>query len=279
MTEPLALAVVGSINVDLTARTERLPEPGETVGGGRLSREAGGKGANQAAAAARLGARVRMVGAVGSDSDGAWMRAELEAAGVQVAAVRIGSEATGVALIVVDAEGENQIAVCEGANGEVSLDGIEFGEDEAVLTQLEIRMDIIEQLADATRGYLAVNAAPARELPAAVLQRADLVIVNESEYALLPALRTARRVAVTYGGEGAKLFEGGVEVASAPAVKTEVVNTVGAGDAFCAALTVALASGVAADRALTAACAVGAAAVADPRSQPHLAVLEQYLPA
>ena len=279
MTAPLALAVVGSINVDLTARTERLPGPGETIGGGRLVREAGGKGANQAVAAARLGARVRMVGAVGSDSDGSWMRSELEAAGVDVAGVRTSTEATGVALIVVDAAGENQIAVCEGANGEVGLDGVEFGADEAVLAQLEIRMEVLEELARTAHGYFAVNAAPALDLPVAVLERADLVIVNESEYALLPALRTARRVAVTYGADGAKLFESGVEVASAPAVKTEVANTVGAGDAFCAALTVALASGVPADRALAGACAVGAAAVADPRSQPHLGVLEQYLPA
>jgi len=279
MTAPLALAVVGSINVDLTARTARLPEPGETIGGGRLSREAGGKGANQAAAAARLGAAVRMVGAVGSDADGSWMIEELSAAGVDTYAVRRGAEPTGVALIVVDAEGENQIAVCEGANGEVTLDGVVFGSDEAVLAQLEISTDVIAALAAASRGYFAVNAAPAIELPAAVVERADLIIVNETEYALLPALRTARRVAVTYGGEGAKLFEHGGLVASAPAVKTTVVNSVGAGDAFCAALTIGLASGIAPQRALSAACAVGAAAVADPRSQPLLAGLGEYLPA
>ncbi|MDR6866528.1 ribokinase [Microbacterium resistens] len=277
MAAPLALAVVGSINVDLTARTARLPEPGETIGGGRLVREAGGKGANQAAAAARLGAAVRMIGAVGPDSDGTWMREELSAAGVDTTAVRAGVEPTGVALIVVDAEGENQIAVCEGANGEVSLDGVELGADEAVLAQLEISMDVVTALAERARGYFVLNAAPAMDIPAAVLERADLVIVNETEYALIPALRTARRVAVTYGGDGAKLFEGGVEIASAPAVKTEVANTVGAGDAFCAALTVGLASGIAPQRALAAACAVGAAAVADPRSQPHLAPFDEYL--
>ncbi|WP_424936084.1 MULTISPECIES: PfkB family carbohydrate kinase [Bacteria] len=277
MVAPLSLAVVGSINVDLTARTERLPEPGETIGGGRLVREAGGKGANQAAAAARLGADVRMIGAVGSDSDGAWMREELGAAGVDTSAVRTSEEATGVALIVVDAAGENQIAVCEGANGDVSLAGVEFGAEEAVLAQLEISMDVVTELAEKARGYFALNAAPALPLPEAVLDRADLVIVNETEYALIPALRTARRVAVTYGADGAKLFENGAEVASAPAVKTVVANTVGAGDAFCAALTYALASGVVPERALAAACAVGAAAVADPRSQPRLAALDEYL--
>jgi ribokinase len=127
------------------------------------------------------------------------------------------------------------------------------------------------------QGYLAVNAAPARDLPDAVLERADLIIVNETEYALIPALRTARRVAVTYGADGARLFESGVEIASAPAVKTTVENTVGAGDAFCAALTIGLASGVPAATALAAACAVGAAAVADPRSQPLLLSYDTYL--
>ena len=278
MTTPLPLTVVGSINVDLTARADRLPQAGETVGGGRLVREAGGKGANQAAAAARLGARVRMIGAVGTDADGAWMRAELDAAGVDTSGIRTSDEPTGVALIVVDREGENQIAVCEGANGRVDLDGVVFGADEAVLAQLEISMDLVVALAERVPGYLAVNAAPARDLPDAVRERADLIIVNETEYALIPALRTAKRVAVTYGADGARLYESGVEVASAPAVKTTVENTVGAGDAFCAALTIGLASGVPAADALAAACAVGAAAVADPRSQPVLSVYDTYLP-
>lgn len=279
MQNPLPLTIVGSINVDLTARAERLPQAGETVGGGRLVREAGGKGANQATAAARLGAAVRMIGAVGTDPDGAWMRAELEAADVDTTSVQTSEEPTGVALIVVDREGENQIAVCEGANGDIDLAGVEFAADEAVLAQLEISMDLVVALAEQVRGYLAVNAAPARDLPESVLARADLIIVNETEYALIPALRAAKRVAVTYGAEGAKLFESGVEVAAAPAVETTVENTVGAGDAFCAALTIGLASGVDADRALAAACAVGAAAVADPRSQPLLSRYDAYLPA
>jgi ribokinase len=274
----LSLTVVGSVNVDLTARVARLPEAGETIGGGRLVREAGGKGANQAAAAARLGAAVRMVGAVGADDDGAWMRAELQAAGVDVEGVRAGDEPTGVALIVVDGDGENQIAVCEGANAGIDLAGIDFGADEAVLTQLEIPMELVVALSGRVRGYFAVNAAPAQDLPAQVLDRADLIIVNETEFALIPALRTARRVAVTYGSEGARLFEHGTEIAAAPAVRTVVVNTVGAGDAFCAALTIGLASGVDARQALAAACAVGAAAVADPRSQPLLERYETYLP-
>ncbi len=274
---PLSLTIVGSINVDLTARADRLPQAGETVGGGRLVREAGGKGANQAAAAARLGATVRMIGAVGTDGDGAWMRSELDAAGVDTSGIAVSEEPTGVALIVVDREGENQIAVCEGANGDIDLDGIVFAPGEAVLAQLEISIDLVAELAERVQGYLAVNAAPARELPDVVLERADLIIVNETEYALIPALREAKRVAVTYGADGARLFESGVEVAAAPAVRTTVENTVGAGDAFCAALTIGLASGVAPADALAAACAVGAAAVADPRSQPLLSSYSSYL--
>ncbi|KJL29483.1 PfkB family carbohydrate kinase [Microbacterium oxydans] len=277
MQTPLSLTIVGSINVDLTARADRLPEAGETVGGGRLVREAGGKGANQAAAAARLGATVRMIGAVGTDGDGAWMRSELDQAGVDTTGIRVSEEPTGVALIVVDRAGENQIAVCEGANGDIDLDGVVFAPGEAVLAQLEISIDLVAELAERVQGYLAVNAAPAQDLPEVVLERADLIIVNETEYALIPALREAKRVAVTYGADGARLFESGVEIAAAPAVRTTVENTVGAGDAFCAALTIGLASGVAPADALAAACAVGAAAVADPRSQPLLSSYSSYL--
>lgn len=275
---PVALTVVGSINLDLTARTARLPEPGETIGGGRLRRDAGGKGANQAAAAARLGARVRMVGAVGTDRDGEEMVSALTTAGVDVSRIRTVDEPTGTALIVVDADGENQIAVCEGANALVSLDGVDFAEDETVLAQLEISMELAVQLARRVTGYFDLNAAPAVPLPAELLDRADLIIVNETEYALIPELAQARLVAVTYGADGAALLQRGERIASAPAVKTTVVNTVGAGDAFCAALTIALRSGLTPEDALRTACAVGAAAVADPASQPALDALSAYTP-
>ncbi|WP_271176882.1 PfkB family carbohydrate kinase [Leifsonia poae] len=272
------LTVVGSINVDLTAITDRLPEPGETIGGGRLRRDAGGKGANQAAAAARLGAEVRMVGAVGDDADGGWMRSALVEAGVDTTHIATVSEATGTALIVVDREGENQIAVCEGSNALVDIDGVEFSDDETVLAQLEISMELVSQLADRVPGYLALNAAPAQQLPRAVLDRVDLFIVNETEYALMPELQDAPLVAVTYGSKGAALLERGEVIASVPAVATTPVNTVGAGDAFCAALTIALRDGLSPEAALSTACAVGAAAVADPSSQPALRPLAAYLP-
>ncbi len=271
------LIVVGSINADVVAVTERLPGPGETVGGGRLVRSAGGKGANQAAAASRLGARVRMVGAVGDDADGTAMRAALEDAGVDVSLVATTSEPTGTAVIVVDAAGENQIAVCEGANAQATAEGIEFDGSTTVLLQLEIEMSAVLDVARRARGYVALNAAPARSLPEELVARADLIIVNETEYQLIPQLRDARLVAVTYGSEGAALLERGERVAFAPALRVTPVNSVGAGDAFCAALTVGLRGGLSYDEALGAACAVGAAVVTDPSSRPALQPLEQYL--
>ncbi|MFK3672063.1 ribokinase [Leifsonia aquatica] len=276
MHDPRPLVVVGSINVDITAIADRLPTPGETIGGGLLQRHAGGKGANQAAAASRLGARVRMVGAVGDDADGEWMLDELRGAGVDVGDVRTVAAATGTALIAVDHDGENQIVVCPGANAEVSLAGVEVADDEVVLAQLEVELELVLELAARTRAFLALNAAPARSLPAELVERVDLFIVNESEYALMPELAGAARVAVTYGGEGAALYEKGTEVARVPAVRVQPVNTVGAGDAFCAALTMALTAGATPEEALRAACAVGAAAVAHPGSQPPFSPLAAY---
>ncbi|MGC2940890.1 MULTISPECIES: ribokinase [unclassified Brevibacterium] len=279
MTIDCSLAVVGSINADITATAGRLPGPGETVGGGRLSRSPGGKGANQASAAARLGARTRMIGAVGRDSDGQAMCDALRAAGVHIDDVAEATAETGTALIMVDAAGENQIAVCEGANAEVSLAGIEFGADEVVLTQLEISLGLIAELADRVPGFLAVNAAPALPLPAEVVDRADLIIVNEYEYSQLPQLKTAKLVAVTYGAKGSALLGNGEQIAFAEAVRTKPVSTVGAGDAYCAALTIGLTSGLEPEHALRAANAVGAAAVEVVSAQPEFDPLETYLSA
>jgi ribokinase len=270
------LCVVGSINVDVTASVARLPGAGETVLGGALRRDPGGKGANQAVAAARLGARVRMVGAVGDDTDGHGMLQNLGDAGVDSGGVWLGDSPTGTALITVDASGENQIVVCPGANDDVTADGAEFAADEAVLVQLEIPMATVEALAASVPGFFVVNAAPARPLPAEVVARADLVIVNETEYALLPELADARLVAVTYGADGAALLRDGVEIARVPAPRVRPVSAVGAGDAFCAALTLALHAGWDPARALTAACAVGADAVTHPESQPALRRLDAY---
>ena len=279
MTIDFDLTVVGSINADITATTRRLPAAGETVGGGRLARSPGGKGANQAAAAARLGARTTMIGAVGSDASGAAMREALTRAGVGVDDVAVVEAETGTALIMIDGNGENQIAVCEGANARVRIDDIEFRAHETVLTQLEISLDLITELARRVKGQFVVNAAPALLLPAEVVDRADLVIVNETEYALLPQLKTAKAVAVTYGAKGSALLENGRQVAFAEALPRQPVSTVGAGDAFCAALTIALGSGLDPQTALEVANAVGAEAVMDSAAQPELRRLDHYIAA
>jgi ribokinase len=273
------LVVVGSSNVDLTAFVDRLPTPGETVAGGRLARDLGGKGANQAVAAAKLGGRVRMVGAVGADADGEWMRSAMQDAGVDVTDLRTVDAPTGNALIVVDAAAENQIAVCPGANDHVSIDGVVFADDEAVLLQLEIALSVVEDVVAAAPGFIAVNAAPAQPLPEALLKRVDLFIVNETERELMPELADAALVAVTYGGDGAALYSHGREIARAETVSVEAVNTVGAGDSFCAALVLALRAGYSQADALAAACAVGTAAVAHLASQPPFEHLSHYIPA
>lgn len=272
-----AVTVVGSINLDLIATAERLPTAGETIGGAVLSEQPGGKGANQAAAAARLGGSARMVGAVGSDAQGQRMLDALAGAGVDTAGVAVLPGATGTALIVVDRDGENQIVVCPGANSHLSLDGVEFGAEETVLCQLEVGLPVVLEAARKTPGYFVLNAAPAMDLPAELLERCDLVIVNESEYTLIPALASAKLVAVTYGGDGSAMFQHGRKVAEAPSVAVTVANTVGAGDAFCAALVLALCQGLDYSRALAVANAVGGDAVGDPSSQPDLARLGHYV--
>jgi ribokinase len=270
------LLVAGSLNLDLVARVTRLPAAGETVGGAVLTRQAGGKGANQAAAASRLGANVRIVGAVGADAEGSLLREALADAGVDTSLVTTAGAPTGSALVLVDADGENAIVVAPGANELIDVAAVPIPPDATVLVQLEIPMPAVLDLARRTRGTFVVNAAPAAALPSELVEAVDLFIVNESEYAQLPELRAARLVAMTLGSRGAVLLEKGTEIARSPGRAVAVESTVGAGDAFCAALVVGLADGLDPAEALGRACAVGAAAVADPRSQPHLERLSSY---
>ena len=277
MTPGPLLTVVGSINIDLTSTVVAFPRPGETVlASGPLARQLGGKGANQARAAARLIGRSRMIGAVGTDRDGTFALEQLSAAGVDVTAVVRKGSPTGAAMITVDAAGENTIVVNAGANDALAPEDVRLEDAEATLCQLEISLECVAAAARQSRSFFAVNAAPARRLPDEVLAVSDLVIVNETEYAALPELRSARCVAVTSGAAGAAIHRGGELSARVPALRATVVNTVGAGDAFCAALTLCLARGDADASALQTACAVGAAAVEDPRSQPDLAPLAHY---
>jgi ribokinase len=276
MTRSAVLTVVGAINLDLTAHTSRAPGRGETVADGMLVRQSGGKGANQAIAAARLGAAVRLLAAVGDDVEGRDMTAALAAAGVDVTGVQVVGHATGTALIIVDGQGENSIVVCPGANNHVDPNRLQVEPHAAILAQLEVPPAVVEAAAAATDGFVAINVSPATELTPALRARGDLFIVNESEYELLPDLGTAPLTALTLGARGAVLLRGGAEIARAMVPAHSVVNTVGAGDAFAAALTLGLLRGDAPQVALHRACAVGAAAVADRRSQPDLLELSEY---
>ena len=270
------LVVVGAINVDLIARVARAPGRGETVADGELTRQPGGKGANQAVAAARLGARVRMIGAVGTDALGDYLRDAVSSAGVDVAGIQTADGDSGTALIVVDDDGENSIVVCPEANLRIDPDRVSVAAGSAVLAQLEVADAVVESAIAQTSGFVAINAAPARPFSASILERADLFIVNEHEYELLPALRDAPLVAVTLGADGARLLRHGTIIASASSRPAQVRNSVGAGDAFSAALTLGLLRGDEPAVALARACEVGAAAVEDDRSQPALSALDEY---
>jgi len=252
----VALTVVGSINVDLVARLERLPRPGETVSAREFGRYPGGKGANQAVAAARLGAEVTMVGAVGVDE-----LAELALGGLRAAGVRLElerREQTGLALIYLDDDGETEIAVVAGANGELSPREVEG----AVLCQLEVRDEVVVAAA-ARASFFALNAAPARPLPV----EPDLLVVNRLEYEVA---RSGRLVAVTNGAEGAVLYADGAEVARSSSPPVVAVDGTGAGDAFTACLVVSLLEQRPYAEALARACAAGAHAAARFGGQPSL---------
>ena len=270
------LTVLGSINIDLTSSVSAFPRPGETVLGQALVRELGGKGANQARAAAQLTGQARMIGAVGRDAEGTFALEALAAAGVDVSGILRDEQPTGVAMITVDQNGENTIVVNPGANHSLRADDVRLGDAEVILCQLEIPIDCVQAAAQQSTGFFALNAAPAQQLPDSLVAASDLIVVNETEYLALPELRTARRVAVTRGADGAAIYHAGQLTTRVDAVPATVVNTVGAGDAFCATLTLCLARGDCETAALRTACAVGAAAVADPRSQPELYALDHY---
>jgi ribokinase len=265
------VCVVGSANIDLVATCERLPRPGETVTDARLERHPGGKGANQAVAAARLGAAVRFVGRIGRDD---FVLRSLEQEGVDVSGVIRDDGDSGTALILVDAAGENVIVVAPGANRRLAAQDVEVGDADAVICQLEIPFDAVAAAA-ARAPFFCLNAAPARgplELDA------DLLVVNRYEYELVGP--RSGLVALTLGADGAALLDDGVEVARArPPVVTAVDGTA-AGDAFCAALVVGLLEGRDRQQALTRACAAGALAASRAGAQPSLpttAELEEAL--
>jgi ribokinase len=264
-----AIAVVGSVNVDLVAFCERLPRPGETLTGARFLRAGGGKGANQAVAAARLGARVAMIGCVGDDEHGREALRALREEGIDVSQVQTVGVPTGVALILVAADGENQIVVAPGANAEVAADELDLSDFDGVLCQLEIPPAAVDAASRSAR-FFCLNAAPAGEVGRETLERADLVVANRYELEALGDIETLPLVAATLGAEGAVLFEAGREVARARPPHVEAVDGTAAGDAFCAALAVSLVEGRPREAALGRACAAGALAASRPGAQPSL---------
>jgi len=267
------ITVVGSVNLDFVATAPTLPAPGETVTGATLARHPGGKGANQALAARRLGAEVVLVGRVGADALADEALALLRAEGVDLSACETDAQApTGVALIAVSAEGENQIVVAPGANAAFAPGRLPAVIDGALVCQLELPVETVAAAVARASGFVCVNLAPAAELPDAVFARADLLVANEAEARFYGERlhRAAGLVAVTLGARGAELWRGGERLAFAAPPPVAVVDTTGAGDCFVAALTVALLEGKGYEAALTFACRAGALATTRAGAQPSL---------
>lgn len=280
------LLVVGSANADLVIDVERRPAAGETVLGGDLAVHPGGKGANQAVAAARLGADTALLARVGDDGHGRLLLDSLRAAGVDTVGVLVGGAPTGVALITVDPSGDNSIVVSPGANArltpaDVRAAGSLFHASRVVSAQLEIPLEtvaeVVRQLSPDSRFVL--NPSPPQPLPSEVLAACDPLIVNEHEarvilgdacvseepedWAKLLLAKGPRSVVVTLGSAGALVCDasGPSGVTRVPSVRVDAVDTTGAGDAFTSALGWKLGSGAGLAEAAAYAARVGAAAV------------------
>jgi ribokinase len=275
------VAVIGAVNADYIVRVDRLPQPGETVTGGRLSVRSGGKGANQAHAAARLGARVLLVASVGTDGPAADERAALAADGVDTSGLTARAGPTGLAVVLVDASGENAIAVAGAANDSLAPGTVTerlggwLDASSVLLCSLEIPLAAAVAAAGAAAAVGAlpvVNPAPARPLPPELLRGAILtpnegelarmVLGADGEQAAVARLLDcgARAVVVTRGRRGASIFAAAQPPVTIGAPSVDVVDTVGAGDAFNGALAWSLACGAPLSAAVTAAAAAGAAA-------------------
>ncbi|MEU7180938.1 MULTISPECIES: ribokinase [Streptomyces] len=290
--------VVGSANADLTVRVGRRPGAGETVLGTDLVESAGGKGANQAAAAARLGGRTALLARVGGDAYGELLLAAQRAAGTDVAPVIVdGAARTGTAMIIVGPDGDNSIVVSPGANAALTPQDVAAAADiiagSAVLSlQLEIPMETVRAAAASAAAAgtrVVLNPSPAPEsLAPELLAAADPLVVNEHEARQLSgradgepgewahALRDqgARSVVITLGGDGALVLDAS-GIGEIPGVRVEAVDTTGAGDAFTGALATRLARGDGLADAARFAVRVGAAAVTKPGAQPSYPTLDE----
>ncbi|MFI5618415.1 ribokinase [Streptomyces sp. NPDC051567] len=280
-----AIAVLGSTNMDLVAYVSRAPRLGETVTGRAFRTVPGGKGANQAVAAARCGAEVVMIGAVGSDGFGVRLRSALTAAGVSVAALRTVAGPSGTAHITVDDEGGNSIIVVPGANALVT--GLEPGDDSRIgaagslLLQLELPLRAVLVGARAARAHgvrTILTPAPVQPLPPELLALTDLLVPNEHEAAALTGLTDPRRAAeallhdvpevvITLGAAGVLHAARGREPLTVPAPRVRAVDTTAAGDTFVGALAVALGEGVPMEAALRWASSAAALSVQRPGAQ------------
>lgn len=290
------ITVFGSINMDLIATTDRLPKPGETVAGNGFSTAAGGKGANQALAAQRAGATVRMAGAVGADAFAADALALLSEAGADLGAVKRVTEPTGTAHILVGGDGENMIVVVPGANGQVTAEDAEAAvgaqtAGDILMLQLEIPVAAVERafvVAKARGVRTMVNLAPLIPDAARLGRLADIVIANETEFELLAGengmsasdreaalLRlhgeTGQTLIVTLGGDGVIAIRNGV-MSRAKGLVIEPVDTVGAGDTFCGYFAASLDAGLDFDTALRRAAVAGSLACLKAGAQPSIPV-------
>jgi ribokinase len=292
---PLRCLVIGSLNMDLIVQVRRLPGPGETVVGEDLLHAAGGKGANQAVAAARLGAEVSMVGRVGHDAFGRELSRSLRDADVSTRWVQGAERPTGAALIFVDERGENSIALAPGANFELLPEDVPrraIEASEVLVAQLEVPLASIEEafrLARLASVRTVLNSAPASRVPGSLLDLADVLICNEVELAQLAGhsiapgeemaaarevQRSARQiVVVTLGSRGALAITDS-EVAVARAFAVEVVDTTGAGDAFVAGFVVGRWFEAGVQEALRWGCAAGGLATTRRGAQPSMPTLE-----
>jgi ribokinase len=286
------ILVIGSLNADLVVRAPRFPTPGETISGQDLSIIPGGKGANQAVAAARQGASVAMVGRVGDDSFGPTLIENLQDNQVDTTYVQTDESATGTATIIVDSSGQNSIVLSPGANGKVTpadVDSVSFQDADMLLLQLEIPLETVVHAASVARQNglrVILNPAPARQLPDSLLADVDILVPNESELQLLSGqsvtdtasaesaagvllAKGVKTVIVTLGSNGALLVTAENEI-HIPTFQVEVVDTTAAGDAFIGGLATALLKGVPLEEAVRYGNASGALAATKFGAQPSL---------
>ena len=288
------ITVLGSINMDLIATTDRLPGPGETVGGNSFATAAGGKGANQALAARRAGAEVLMAGAVGEDSFATDALALLYDAGTNLSLVKKTDQPTGTALILVGGDGENMIAVVPGANGEVTVHDAEeaiaaTSVGSILVLQFEIPAHSVEAALKAAKAKgitTLINTAPMTADAARLAKLADIVVANETEFELFSGekhedaasrITTMRRIhaetgqtlIVTLGADGVVAIRND-EIVQAAGLKITPVDTVGAGDTFCGYLAASLDAGYTFEKALVRAAAAGSLACTKKGAQPSI---------